>query len=1672
MRNRFLLIVSVSLLAFFPRLSVATHLMGGSLTYLYQGMSGPDFQYKVTLKIYRYCDATGGGTAPLDFSMMLGIYDQDPLNPNDDKWWNRTEILNMVSSGFITPPSPGINCPFNTTVCVEEGIYEADILLPPSAGGYHLLVERCCRNGNIVNLSSPGSFGQTYYCFIPPAPVVNSSPQFSDVPVPYICAGDQVTIVNNAWDPDGDSLVYSFEIPYSGYSGAGNAVPDPQIDNNPYGWPIPGAIYNPGYSVNLPFGAGGLSQIDSYTGLTTYTIPNQGFFVVVVEIKEYRNGVLIAAVRRDLQLIAIPCPVNVVPILSNAGGAGQVNFTITEGQTLCFPVAFSDPDGDSLFLTSTGNIFNGILTNPPATLPAANGDGFVTSQFCWSTDCGMASAAPYQFVASVRDNGCPPKTINQIYSIIVNPSPLPPAPAISIMQNPPGPICLGTLVTFTALPTFGGTSPVFQWQLNGVNVGGNSNTWISSSLNNGDVITVSMISNSACVNTFTATSAPVVMVVNPFVAPSVTIVAVPAGPICAGTAVTFTANPVNPGPAPVYQWTVNGVNAGNNSPVFNTSTLSMGSQVGVILSSNPACPASTSNNINITVNPTLTPSVQILSNISGAICPGQAVTFQAYPVAGGSAPSYQWQVNGINVGSNSNLFTTSTLNSGDQVSVILNSSEICVTTASANSNVITITVTAPTSPSVSISANPAGPVCKDDNIIFTATPVNGGASPVYQWQVNGVTVFTGGNIFATSTLNNGDQVKVVLTSSLSCLTTTSATSNILQVTVNPLSVPSVAISISPSPIFCAGTQITFTATPVNGGTAPSYVWQINGVNTGATGSTYSTNSLVNQDKVRVVLTSSANCTSPLTANSNQITVSVLPIVVPSVSLTANPSGPICQGTSVTFTAAPVVGGLSPGYQWQINGVSVPGATSPSFTSSNLNNGDIVRVWLTSSANCASPLSVVSPNIPMVVNPILVPSASVAVIPSFPVCEGTPVTFNAAVTNEGSTPFYQWQVNGVTVAWGSLTFTTSSLNDGDSIRLRMTSNALCVLPAVVISNTIGATITPLLAPVVSIAAAPGGAVCAGTSVTYTANAINGGTSPSFQWFLNGIVTGTGSNTYTGTFNHQDTILVVMTSSYNCPLPPIDTSNVIITNVLPNLTPSVSLVVNPAGPVCPGDLLTFTATPVNGGGAPVYQWFFNGSVVPNTGPSFSGTTFQDGDQISVQLTSSGQCLTVATITSNTIQAIISPNIQPGVAISVQPQGPVCDGDTLFFNSFISGGGTTPAFSWRVNGIPVGSTLSNFNTNQLNNGDVVDLILTSSAFCALPLTDTSNTLVAVIDPLLSPTAIITANPPGIFCDGTIITYSAVGTDGGTTPQYNWLLNGAPLGINNDTVITGNFQNGDSLLLLFTSSERCLNYNPALSNLIIIERYPPLLPLMSATPSVCEGEEALLSVQITGGNGGPYYLEWSNGLGNESSYVIHPVQSATYFVTVSDSCSTEKTEQANIVVNLLPDVDFMVNPSNSNILNPYFEFEEMTTGASQWIWDFGDGATSAIPNPIHEYNTPGYYRVWLTAVSDSGCIDSTFRDLTVSDVVTFYIPNSFTPDGDGINDQFGIIGNSMSGYQMLIYNRWGQPIFESKGPFDTWDGNGPDGSLAPVGVYVYRAKIFNAPGKQIYNGTVTLLR
>jgi hypothetical protein len=259
------------------------------------------------------------------------------------------------------------------------------------------------------------------------------------------------------------------------------------------------------------------------------------------------------------------------------------------------------------------------------------------------------------------------------------------------------------------------------------------------------------------------------------------------------------------------------------------------------------------------------------------------------------------------------------------------------------------------------------PSCSGVSRTYTATPVNGGTAPTYQWKVNGTNVGTNSATYTTSTLTSGQVVSCVMTSNLSGVTGNPATSNSLTATINASLVPSVSIAITTgSNPSCSGASKTFTATPTNGGTAPSYQWKVNGTNVGTNSASYTTSTLTAGQVVTCVMTSNLACASTSTATSNSITISFSTAVTPAV-LIAITSGtnPSASGASVTFTATPTNGGTTPAYQWKVNGTNV-GTNSATYTTTTLTNGQIVSCVLTSNASCASPTTATSNSITMTI----------------------------------------------------------------------------------------------------------------------------------------------------------------------------------------------------------------------------------------------------------------------------------------------------------------------------------------------------------------------------------------------------------------------------------------------------------------------------------------------------------------------------------------------------------------------------------------------------------------------------------------------------------------------------------------------------------------------------------
>jgi len=184
------------------------------------------------------------------------------------------------------------------------------------------------------------------------------------------------------------------------------------------------------------------------------------------------------------------------------------------------------------------------------------------------------------------------------------------------------------------------------------------------------------------------------------------------------------------------------------------------------------------------------------------------------------------------------------------------------------------TITATTSPIAAVAiTQTAGtnPMCPGASATFSATPTNGGTAPTYQWQVNGANVGTNSTTYTTTSLTNGQSVTCIMTSNLGGVVNSPATSNAIVMTVGN-TVPSVVIA-GPT-VLCAGASATYTATPTNGGSTPTYQWQVNAINAGTNSSTFTTSALTNGQAVTCIMTSNAGCQATPTVTSNTITVTV------------------------------------------------------------------------------------------------------------------------------------------------------------------------------------------------------------------------------------------------------------------------------------------------------------------------------------------------------------------------------------------------------------------------------------------------------------------------------------------------------------------------------------------------------------------------------------------------------------------------------------------------------------------------------------------------------------------------------------------------------------------------------------------------------------------------------
>ncbi len=248
------------------------------------------------------------------------------------------------------------------------------------------------------------------------------------------------------------------------------------------------------------------------------------------------------------------------------------------------------------------------------------------------------------------------------------------------------------------------------------------------------------------------------------VVPVVSVVSTPDDTVCAGTATTFTATPVNGGTTPAYAWTVNGTTVASTSSTY-TYTPVNGDLVSVALTSNIDCPvpATVNGAMNIVVVPTLTPTVSIVVGPNDTICQFSTAVFTvASSSNGGTDPVYTWFKNGVTTGITGSTYAYVPIN-GNVISVKLNSNYRCPVVNNVSSNNITMRVDSTYIPVVNITASNGLEIAPGETTYFTATVTKGGPTPTYQWLKNGLAVAGAtSNEYHPTTLVNNDSVTCVV----------------------------------------------------------------------------------------------------------------------------------------------------------------------------------------------------------------------------------------------------------------------------------------------------------------------------------------------------------------------------------------------------------------------------------------------------------------------------------------------------------------------------------------------------------------------------------------------------------------------------------------------------------------------------------------------------------------------------------------------------------------------------------------------------------------------------------------------------------------------------------------------------------------------------------------------
>ena len=480
---------------------------------------------------------------------------------------------------------------------------------------------------------------------------------------------------------------------------------------------------------------------------------------------------------------------------------------------------------------------------------------------------------------------------------------------------------------------------------------------------------------------------------------------------------------------------------------------------------------------------------------------------------------------------------------------------------------------------------------------------------------------------------------------------------------------------------------------------------------------------------------------------------------------------------------------------------------------------------------------------------------------------------------------------------------------------------------------------------------------------------------------------------------------------------------------------------------------------GTGGHVYEW------------NFGDGYYASGMNASHQYTDTGT-YNISLIVSDTVcnvdpDTLSQPvTFHPDVHASVIASGPV-EGCAPLSVSFINNSTTYGIHYWNfMDGSPLDTSLNPthiFATHGIYNSQFV---VQDSFSCNV--SDTSSVLITVHPSLPLSASFNLSVSHG--CDTLNVQTHFNGLGGNT---YHWFFGDGNQSFGLDA--EHRYAQVATYLLMLVVEDTVCNRQDTARQLVSI------LPTLnvginsSNANSGCAPNPVMLSSSFA--VNGSYEWHFGDGTVSFNPTVFHVYREPGVYiiqlmVTDSASCNVEDTSSFIIHVFPKPIAGFTYNKEEPLFINTDIRFYNQSLNASTYNWNFGDGSLSNDSIFSHQFKTGGFHTVCLYATSQNNCIDTSCARLEIFDSEMIYVPNVFTPNGDGVNDEFKVYHEGITSLELLIFNRWGVKIFEIHSLDGSWDGK-YNGALVPNQVYIWYLKAHgNINGSIEKMGRVTVIK